>query len=49
MDSCEVVKHKMERDSRFVILDFFRECVRQPSKPAHRHAHGQVLAFGKTG
>ena len=45
MNPAEVVMHVMERDRVLQILYLFAECVGQPSKPAHRHSHRQILAL----
>jgi hypothetical protein len=28
-----------------VVFEILREAIRKPREPAHRHAHGEVLAF----
>jgi hypothetical protein len=45
----EVVMHEMKRDSVLVHLDLLAESVRQSRKPAHAHAHGQILALDVAG
>jgi len=45
MNPDEVVVHDVKRDHRNVVLNLFAEGIREPSKAAHRHAHGEVLAL----
>ena len=41
----EVVIDEVQRDGVRVVLDPFRERIRQPREPAHVHPHGEVLAL----
>ena len=45
----EIVVREMQRDSRAQVFDLLGEAVGQPRKPAHLHAHGQVLPRPGTG
>jgi hypothetical protein len=47
MNPAEIVVHIMERNRVLQVLQFLAKCVRQPSEPAHRHSHRQILAFDK--
>jgi len=49
MNPNEVVMHVMNCDGCDVVLNLFRERIRQASKSAHRHAHCEVLAFDVAG
>jgi hypothetical protein len=44
VNAAEVIVHIVERDCVLQILRFFRECVPQPRKAAHRHAHREILS-----
>src|SRR5258708_21813181 len=41
----EIIEHEMQCHGMGQILYFFGEGVSQPRESAHRHTHGQVLAF----
>ncbi len=45
MDTTEVVPHEVESYGVGMIFDLLRERIGEPSEAAHRHAHGEVLAF----
>jgi len=45
MDAGEVVVHVVERHRRRMVVELLREGVRQPRKPANRHAHREILAL----
>ena len=46
MDANEIVVGHEQRDRVRVVLDLFREAVRQPGEAAHVHPHRQVRALG---
>lgn len=46
MNADEVVIHHVKHDRVSVVLDLFREGIRQPSEPAHMHPHRKVVALG---
>ena len=43
MHPAEVVVHVVEGHGMNVVLPLLTESIGQPGKPAHRHAHGEVL------
>jgi hypothetical protein len=45
MDADEIVIEELMRQRVAVILDLFREGVRQPREAAHAHPHIEVLAL----
>jgi len=45
MDPDEIVVREVKRDGRLEILDPLGKGIREPSEPAHRHAHREVLAL----
>src|SRR5260370_5005118 len=45
MDAHEIVVHVVERNLMHVVLDLFREAIRQASETAHIHAHSEILAL----
>ena len=49
MNPAEVVVHAVKGNRRNMALDFLRERIGEPSETAHRHAHGEVLAFDIAG
>ena len=48
MDLDEVVCEVAERNRCCVVLDLFRECVRQSRIPAVRHADREIVSLNKT-
>lgn len=49
MDTGEIVKHKVERNSVDMVLYLLGVRIGQTSKPAHAHAHLQVHTFNVAG
>jgi len=49
VDANEIVMHEMDRDGMSVVLGLFREAIRQPREPPHRHPHDQVLPLNVAG
>ena len=45
MNAAEIVMREVECKSRLQVVPFFRERIRQSSKPTHHHAHCQILPF----
>ncbi len=45
MNATEIVIHEIKGKRVLMILDLFRESIRQPREAAHRHTHREVLAF----
>lgn len=45
MDAGEVVKHVVQGYGSLEVFKPFAEAVCEPGKPAHGHAHCEVLAF----
>jgi len=45
----EVVPSRVQRDHVAVIVDFLAECIREPRKALHAHAHGQIVPLGVAG
>ena len=41
----EVVDHEIERNRVHVVFEFLAECIGQPGKAAHAHAHRQIGAL----
>lgn len=49
VDAHEIVVHIEQRHHVNVVLDLFREGVGEAGEPAHRHSHGEILAFHMAG
>ncbi len=49
MNTAEIVKREVERESGFEILPLLRESIGQPRQSANPHSHGQVLSFDVRG
>ena len=45
MLAAKVVVHEVQRHAVRVVRDLLAECIGQPSEPADRHPHGQVVAL----
>ena len=44
----KIVIHEMKRLAVCVVLDLLEKRIRQPRKPTHGHAHGQLVALDVT-
>ena len=49
MNPDKVVMHVVDRNRSNVVLDLFREGIRQPSESSDLYSHGQVLALHVAG
>jgi hypothetical protein len=49
MDAAKIVMHGIEGDCMAQVIDFLAKTVCQASESAHRHPHGEILAFDLTG
>ncbi len=47
VDAAEIVVHKMQRHSRFQIIQLLAKSVCQSRESAHRHSHREVLSLYK--
>jgi hypothetical protein len=49
MNTAEIVIREVQSDSGLQVRQLFAERIREPRQSPHRHSHGQVLPFHKTG
>jgi hypothetical protein len=48
VNAAKIVVHEVKGDRVLVVLNLFRETIREPGESTHAHAHRKILAFYKT-